>query len=89
MINAIGSMSDEINRCCLAALEGDLSYRADATPFHGKYQKIVQGFNDTIDAMMAPLERSFGCLSKTGSQGHVRPDYSAIIKGFTTRSKKP
>ena len=29
MINAIGSMSNEINRCCHAALEGNLSNRAD------------------------------------------------------------
>ncbi|MCK7469119.1 MAG: hypothetical protein MZU91_14010 [Desulfosudis oleivorans] len=87
MINAIGSMSEEINRCCLAALEGNLMYRADATSFHGKYQKIVQGFNDTLDAVMAPLERSIGCFSKTGSQGPDRLGYSAIIKGFTTRSK--
>ena len=57
MINAIGSMSDEINRCCLAALEGNLLYRADATHYQGKYQKIVQGFNDTIDAVMAPLKK--------------------------------
>jgi len=36
MINAIGLMSDEINRCCLAALKGNLSYRADATSFPWK-----------------------------------------------------
>jgi len=64
-------MSDEINRCCLAALEGNLSYRADATSFHGKYQKIVQGFNDTIDAVMAPLEEASEVFSKPGSQGPV------------------
>ena len=70
MINAIGSMSDEINRCCLAALEGNLLYRADATSYQGKYQKIVQGFNDTLDAVMGPIERSFGCFGKDGSQGY-------------------
>ena len=33
MINAIGSMSDEINRCRIAALEGNLLYRADVTTY--------------------------------------------------------
>jgi methyl-accepting chemotaxis protein len=55
MINAIGSMSDEITRCYTAALEGDLLHRADVTPYHGKYQKIVQGFNDTLDTIMGPV----------------------------------
>ena len=64
MINAIGSMSDEINRCCLAALEGNLLHRADVTSYHGKYQKIVQGFNDTIDAIMGPINEASGVLNK-------------------------
>ena len=39
MINAIGSMSDEINRCRLAALEGNLLYRADVTLTTGNIRK--------------------------------------------------
>ena len=64
MINAIGSMSDEINRCRLAAVEGDLLYRADAKSFNGKYQKIVQSFNDTIDAVVSPLDEASDILVK-------------------------
>ena len=64
MINAIGLMSDEINRCRLAAVEGDLLYRADAKSFHGKYQKIVQSFNDTIDAVVSPLAEASDILVK-------------------------
>ena len=64
MVNAIGSMSNEMTRCCNAALEGNLSNRADVTPYHGKYQKIVQGFNDTIDAIMGPINEASGVLNK-------------------------
>jgi methyl-accepting chemotaxis protein len=87
MINAIGSMSDEINRCCLAAREGDLSNRADVTPYHGKYQKIVQGFNDMIDAVMAPLEESSDVLVKMAHKdlsARLQRDY----KGFYSYIKK-
>jgi methyl-accepting chemotaxis protein len=87
MINAIGLMSDEINRCCLAALEGNLSYRADATSFHGKYQKIVQGFNDTIDAVMAPLEEASEVLVNLAHRdlsARLQRDY----KGFYDQIKK-
>ncbi len=87
MINAIGSMSDEIKRCCVAALKGDLSYRADAKSFHGKYQKIVQGFNDTIDAVTAPLEEASEVLVKLAHRdlsARLQRDY----KGFYDQIKK-
>ena len=87
MINAIGSMSDEIKRCCLAALEGNVSNRADITPYHGKYQKIVKGFNDTMDAMMAPLEEASDVLVKMAQKdlsARLQRDY----KGFYNEIKK-
>ena len=87
MINAIGSMSDEINRCRLAAFEGNLLYRADVTSYHGKYQKIVQGFNDTLDAVMAPLEEASDVLVKLAHRdltARLQRDY----KGFYDQIKK-
>jgi methyl-accepting chemotaxis protein len=85
MINAIGSMSDEINRCCLAALEGNLSHRANVTPYQGKYQKIVQGFNDMIDAIMGPMNEASGVLAKIAGKdmtarmkGEYKGDYAKI-----------
>jgi methyl-accepting chemotaxis protein len=87
MINAIGSMSDEMKRCCLAAREGDLMNRADVTLYKGKYQKIVQGFNDTMDAVMAPLEEASGVLVKMAHKdlsARLQRDY----KGFYNDIKK-
>jgi len=87
MVNAIGSMSDEIRKSCLAAREGDLSYRADAKSFHGKYQKIVQGFNDTIDAVMAPLEEASEVLVKLAHRdlsARLQRDY----KGYYDQIKR-
>ena len=76
MIKAIGSMSDEIKRCCVAALAGDLINRADINPYHGKFQKIVKGFNDTLDAVMAPLNEASLVLVKLAHK-----DLSERIKG--------
>ena len=87
MINAIGSMSDEMKRCCLAAREGDLMNRADVTLYKGKYQKIVQGFNDTMDAVMAPLEEASDVLVKMAQKdlsARLQRDY----KGFYNDIKK-
>ena len=87
MINAIGSMSEEVRKSCLAALEGNLSHRADVTSYQGKYQKIVQGFNDTMDAVMAPLEEASDVLVKLAHRdlsARLQRDY----KGFYDQIKK-
>ncbi|HUN55619.1 MAG TPA: methyl-accepting chemotaxis protein [Smithella sp.] len=87
MIKTLNSMSDEISRCCVAALEGDLVNRADVTPYHGKYRNIVQGFNDTLDAVMAPLNEASDVLVKMAEKdltARLRQDY----KGFYNMIKK-
>ena len=38
-----------------AAVEGRLATRADATKHQGDYRKIVEGVNDTLDAVIGPL----------------------------------
>ncbi len=41
-----------------AAIEGRLSTRADVTKHQGDFRKIVQGVNDTLDAVIGPLNVS-------------------------------
>ncbi|BBL75285.1 methyl-accepting chemotaxis protein [Methylomagnum ishizawai] len=38
-----------------AAVEGKLATRADASKHQGDYRKIVEGVNDTLDAVIGPL----------------------------------
>jgi methyl-accepting chemotaxis protein len=38
-----------------AAVEGKLDTRADASKHHGEYRKIVEGVNETLDAVIGPL----------------------------------
>jgi len=38
-----------------AAVEGNLAARADASKFQGDYRQIMQGINDTLDAVISPL----------------------------------
>ncbi|NLW11915.1 MAG: HAMP domain-containing protein [Clostridiaceae bacterium] len=39
-----------------AATGGDLSKRADVDAFEGGYRRIIDGFNKTIDALVAPIQ---------------------------------
>jgi len=38
-----------------AAIEGKLDTRADASRHHGEFKKIIEGINDTLDAVIGPL----------------------------------
>jgi len=38
-----------------AAADGKLATRADAGTHQGDYRKIVQGVNETLDAVIGPL----------------------------------
>jgi methyl-accepting chemotaxis protein len=55
MIDAIRSMSGDATMLSKAAVEGKLSTRADATKHQGEFRQIVQGVNNTLDAVIGPL----------------------------------
>ncbi len=46
-----------------AAKEGELSVRADAQKHQGIYREIVDGFNETLDAMIGPIKESTTVLA--------------------------
>jgi methyl-accepting chemotaxis protein len=45
----------DANMLSKAAVEGKLDTRADATKHQGDFRKIVQGVNETLDAVIGPL----------------------------------
>ncbi len=49
------SLIADTNMLALAAVEGKLSTRADASKHQGDFRKIVEGVNNTLDAVIAPL----------------------------------
>jgi methyl-accepting chemotaxis protein len=46
---------DDTNVLAEAAVEGKLTTRADANNHHGDFRKIVEGVNNTLDAVIGPL----------------------------------
>ena len=76
MVHTIASMSQEVRKCCIAAFEGDLSVRADETPYRGKYQKIVHGLNDTLNNLLGPINDASEVLNRIAAK-----DITARVKG--------
>ena len=54
-IDAVNALVADAGMLAKAAVEGKLATRADATKHQGDYRKIVQGVNDTLDAVIGPL----------------------------------
>lgn len=54
-MEAIRALIVDVDTLAKAAVDGRLTVRADATTHKGDYRKIVQGFNDTLDALIGPI----------------------------------
>ena len=48
-------VTNDVGELVTAAVEGKLDTRADVDKFEGNYRKIVEGVNNTLDAVIGPL----------------------------------
>jgi methyl-accepting chemotaxis protein len=55
MKESIGALAADVNGLIESAVAGKLDARADPSRFEGEYRRIVQGVNDTLDAVIGPL----------------------------------
>ncbi len=55
MVEAINALIRDVSRLSSAAVAGELSTRADASAHKGDFGKIVEGINETLDAVIKPL----------------------------------
>jgi len=54
-IDAVNNLVADAGMLSKAAIDGKLATRADATKHWGDFRKVVQGVNDTLDAVIGPL----------------------------------
>jgi len=54
-IDAVNALVADANTLSVAAVEGRLATRADASQHQGDFRKIVEGVNNTLDAVIGPL----------------------------------
>jgi methyl-accepting chemotaxis protein len=63
-----------------AAVEGRLATRGNAEKFHGSYHDIVQGVNDTLDAVIGPLNVAAEYVDRI-SKGDIPPKITDTYSG--------
>ena len=64
MMQSIKSLSEDTGMLTQAALNGNLSARADALRHQGGFRKIIDGINNTLDAVTIPIGDAAGVLKE-------------------------
>ena len=91
IIESIRKLIGEANQLAEGAINGELKNRGDATQFEGGFKEIIDGFNQTLDAVIEPLELSSNYFQRI-SQGdipdriidEVNGDYNTIKNHLNT-----
>jgi len=76
MMVAIKALIEDADMLAKAAVEGHLATRADASRHQGDYRKIVQGVNDTLDAVIGPINEATVVLERVAAR-----DLTARVEG--------
>jgi methyl-accepting chemotaxis protein len=63
-ISTINSLIHDINEISISAVEGKLSTRADASKHPGDYSKIINGLNQTLDAVLTPIKEGVETMQR-------------------------
>jgi methyl-accepting chemotaxis protein len=79
-IDAVNMLVADANMLSVAAVEGRLATRADASKHGGDFQKIVKGVNDTLDAVIGPLNVAAEYVDRI-AKGDIPPKISDSYNG--------
>jgi methyl-accepting chemotaxis protein len=76
----IKALVSDVDALAHGAVEGNLSARADATKYNGDFCTIVQGMNNTLDALITPLNMTARYIADI-SKGEIPAKISAEYHG--------
>ncbi len=81
----VGALVSETSRLTEAGRAGQLSVRGDAARFEGAYRDLVDGVNQTLDAVTAPVEEATRALERLAARdltvrvtGEYRGDHARL-----------
>jgi methyl-accepting chemotaxis protein len=81
----VAQLVAETTTLAAAGRDGHLSTRGNAEAFHGSYRDLVQGFNDTLDAVIDPVNEATAVLEKVAArdltvrvEGQYKGDHARI-----------
>jgi len=88
---AVKALIADTARLSKAGVEGRLDVRVDAGQHQGDFRKIVQGVNDTLDAVIGPLNVAAGVINRVAQDEIPEPiterfsgDFEALRNNLNT-----
>jgi methyl-accepting chemotaxis protein len=75
-IDAVNRLVSDADLLVQAAVQGRLATRADASRHQGEFRRIVEGVNQTLDAVLAPMQETAEVLDRL-----ARRDLRARVRG--------
>ncbi|ACH39947.1 methyl-accepting chemotaxis sensory transducer, class 34H [Citrifermentans bemidjiense Bem] len=72
MVDSIKALVSDASMLADAAIDGKLASRADASKHKGDFQKVITGVNDTLDAVIGPLNMAAEYVDRI-SKGDIPP----------------
>lgn len=90
-IDAVNKMIGDTTLLAEAAVQGNLSVRADSSRHQGDFRRIVEGINQTLDAVIGPLNVAADYVDRI-SRGDIPPritqtyqgDFNTLINNLNT-----
>jgi methyl-accepting chemotaxis protein len=80
MSEAISNLIVDANMLAEAAVEGNLSTRADTSRHQGDFRKVIEGVNNTLDSLITPLNLTASYV-ETISMGEIPDKITDEYKG--------
>ncbi len=80
LIDTIRELIEEADMLAKAAVDGKLKTRANSQKFGGGYKDILQGFNNTLDAVISPIQEGSEVLQVMAT-GDFTPRVMGSYKG--------
>lgn len=91
LIHNIKLLVSETNLISGAATDGHLSARGDVSKFTGEYARVIQGLNNTLDAIVQPINETLNVLKdmangnlQTKVTGNYVGDYAVLKESLNT-----
>ncbi len=87
LVRMMSELLEETDQLVKAALDGKLQTRANAGNFVGGWNDLVKGVNETLDAVVEPLQEVIAIMSKM-MEGNFADRISGNYKGDFDKIKK-
>lgn len=68
MVEALAGLTREVRTLIDAAKQGELTRRGDTARYRGTFHDLVAGFNETLDAVIAPVHEAAEVLDRVAAR---------------------